>query len=190
MNAKIFALFLCAAALLAQPPAGRSLRPRVQRGLMPGGAQALKQELGLSEAQVRELRELRRQRAESARLRMEQLRENRRAVAEAMRPASPDAARVGQLMVEGRKLRESLRASGGEYRARALSVLTPEQKARLGELQQAGRQARALRQAMALGLVEPPRAAVKAWVRGPVRDRRRRGRAGRWRKPAGCCGGA
>lgn len=165
MNYRMFALLLLGGALLAQPPAGRAIGMRAQRGQAMQRAAAarnmaaLKDVLGLSDAQVRQLRDLRRQQAEAARPTMEQLRANRKALAEAMQADSPDAARVGQLMVDGKKLRESARAAGDEFRAKAQALLTPEQKTKLAELQQAGRKAGAARQAMGLGLLAPPHGA-------------------------------
>lgn len=177
MKHAMIALLLAAGTLLAQPPAGGAPGMRGPRGPMAKrmaaarGAEAVKESLGLTDTQVQQLRELRRQRAEAARPAMEQLRQNREAIAEAMKADNPDAARVGQLMVDGKRLRESMRGSGEEYRAKAQALLTPEQKTKLEELQKAGRRGGAARQAMGLGLIEPP---AKAGRAEPMR--RERGR--------------
>lgn len=163
MNGKMLVLLLLSGVLMAQTPVGRGFGMRaqrgaaMQRGAMARNMNALKDALGLTDTQVQQLRDLQRQRAEAARPTMEQLRANRKALAEAMQAQSPDEARVGQLMVDGKKMRESMRAAGEEYRVKAQALLTPEQKAKLAELQQAGRKAGAARQAMGLGLLEPPR---------------------------------
>jgi Spy/CpxP family protein refolding chaperone len=163
MKGKMFVLVLLSGVLLAQPPVGRGFGMKARRGAalqreaMARNMDALKDTLGLTDTQVQQLRDLRRQRAEAARPTLEQLRANRKALAEAMQAQSPDTARVGQLMVDRKKLRESLRAAGEDYRGKAQALLTPEQKAKLAGLQQAGRRAGAARQAMGLGLLEPPR---------------------------------
>lgn len=138
-------------------------------GPMRGTAQldALKQNLGLTDQQVDQLRTLRKEQMQSLRPQAEKMRENRRALAEAMKSANPDANQVGQLMVEQRKLAESLRAAHKDRGAGALAILTPEQQAKLKALQDAQALMPAARQATALGLIAPPAGEGPAGMRPP-----------------------
>ncbi|MBI5280132.1 MAG: periplasmic heavy metal sensor [Candidatus Solibacter usitatus] len=168
----VLPICLMTGSLLAQGPAGagpgwgvgpgpgfqhgQAGRARMA-GAMGGGAglDALKQSLGLTDQQVERLRGLRKEQMQSLRPQAEKIRDNRRALAEAMRSANPDAGQVGQLMVEQRKLAESLRGAHKDRGAGALAILTPEQQARLRALQDAQALLPAARQAAALGLIAP-----------------------------------
>ena len=151
MRRLILTGLVCTAALMAQGP--------VPRGPHAGGAgdpAALKQALGLTDAQVQQLRGLRREQAQSFRPAMEQMRGKSQALREAMAAPNPDPAQVGQMMVELKGMREQMRTARGSLNEKALAVLTPDQKTRLKSLEEARKAAPALRQAMALGLVAPP----------------------------------
>jgi Spy/CpxP family protein refolding chaperone len=117
---------------------------------------ALKEAVGLTDAQAQQLRDLRKQQFQAAKPTFEQLRDKRQALAEAMKAEDPNPAQVGQLMVDMKKLGQTMRATQTENRAKAQEILTPEQKGKLQELQQAGRKGMAARQAMAAGLLAPP----------------------------------
>ncbi|HEY3443303.1 MAG TPA: Spy/CpxP family protein refolding chaperone [Paludibaculum sp.] len=168
-NRLILTLALAAGTLLAQGPGG----PGMGRGMMggPGGpfaggmqgrgaalgnADALKTALGLTDAQVQQLRDLRTQQAEAAKPVMEQIRTKRQALAEAMKATSPDSVLIGQLMVDIRKLTDSLKSARADREAKALAILTPEQKTKLTALQEAQKLIPAVGQATALGLLAPP----------------------------------
>ncbi len=115
---------------------------------------ALRESLGLSDAQMQQLRDLRREQFQAARPALTQMREKQRALGELMRTENPDPGQVGQLMVESKKLRESMKTAGEGYRAKAQAVLTAEQKTKLSEIETA--RGPAERQARAVGLLAPP----------------------------------
>ena len=164
----ILAVAMVAGTLLAQGPGGpdgprRMGGPGGPRGPMAGGtanADALKAALGLADTQVQQLRDLRKQQAEAAKPTMVEIRTKRLALAEAMKSTTPDSTLVGQLMVDIRKLGDSLKSGRDEREAKALALLTPEQKTKLTALQEAQKLMPAVAQATALGLLEPPQGAA------------------------------
>lgn len=148
------------------------------RGAAIANADALKSALGLTDTQVQQLRDLRKQQAEAAKPTMDDIRAKRQALAEAMKSATPDSALVGQLMVDIRKLGDSLKGARDEREAKALAILTPDQKTKLAVLQEAQKLMPAVAQATALGLLEPPQGAVAKRMNGAMAQRgaARRGR--------------
>lgn len=177
----IIAVLMLAGTLMAQGPGGHG-------GPMPGGmggqggalanADALKTALGLTDTQVQQLRDLRKQQADAAKPTMDQIRAKRQSLAEAMKSTTPDSALVGQLMVDIRKLGDSLKGLRDERETKALALLTPDQKTKLTALQQAQKLMPAVAQATALGLLEPSQGRGAERMRGAM-ARRGQGRAGR-----------
>jgi len=129
-------------------------------GMAGGGAalanvDALKAVLGLTDTQVQQLRDLRKEQAEAAKPIMDEIRTKRQALAEAMKAATPDSVLVGQLMVDIRKLGDSLKGLRDQREVKALALLTPDQKKKLTTLQEAQKLMPAVAEATALGLLEP-----------------------------------
>lgn len=124
------------------------------RGPGRGNTDALKQALNLSDAQVQQIREITRQQMEATKPLAEQMRSKGEALREEMKKSSPDQARVGQLSVELKDLREQLRSKRTARGESLSSVLTPEQKEKLKALEEAAKLGPAVRQAMALGLID------------------------------------
>ncbi|MBI4893805.1 MAG: periplasmic heavy metal sensor [Acidobacteria bacterium] len=136
-------------------PRAQAPRQRMARVAGMRSMDSLKAALSLSDVQVQQLRDLRREQFQAARPSLEQMREKRRTLGELMRSENPDPGQVGQLMVESKKLRDSVKTAGADYRAKAQSLLTPDQKTKLMEMEKAGRSG-AMRQAAAAGLLAPP----------------------------------
>ena len=175
----ILAVAMMTGTLLAQGPGGpdgarRSGGPgggMAGRGAALANAGALKTALGLTDPQVQQLRDLRKQQAEAAKPTMDQIRSKRQALAGAMENATPDSALVGQLMVDIRKLNESLKGLRDEREAKALALLTPDQKTKLTALDEARKLMPAVAQAAALGLLEPPRGSAAGRMNGAMARR-------------------
>ena len=146
-------LVLSAISLFAQGPpatapgAGAAARPAVA---------AVKSVLGLTDQQVQQLVELRR--SEHAMLQpiLQQAREKQKTLRDALQGGSTDAAAIGQLTLELRGLRQQIRAANGDYHAKALGLLTDDQKAKVEELRRAAGRRPAINGAMVLGLLLPP----------------------------------
>jgi Spy/CpxP family protein refolding chaperone len=147
-------------------------------GAALASADALKSALGLTDTQVQQLRDLRKQQADAAKPTLDAIRAKRQSLAEAMKSATPDSAQVGQLMVDIRKLGDSLKGTRDEREAKALAILTPDQKTKLTALREAQKLMPAVAQATALGLLEPPQGVAAERMRGAMAQRGagRRGR--------------
>lgn len=125
----------------------------------PPAPAALKEALGLTDQQMQQLLDLRKQAAEDNRAVVEQIRAKRQELATLMQTANPDAAKAGQLLVDIKRLEDQRRTRLEEFRTKALSLLTAEQKQKLADLEKALTLGPAARQAVGLGLIVPPQGA-------------------------------
>lgn len=125
---------------------------------------ALRNQLGLTDQQVQQLTQLRREQEQVLQPLRQQIQEKAKALRDLMAAPSPDPAVVGSLTLELRNLRQQVRQTNETYHERALAVLTPEQKTKLENLQNAARRAArigpAVRAATLLNLILPPAAAA------------------------------
>lgn len=144
---------LVAGGLLVAQPGGRG--PRGPRGPRPDTA-ALKEALNLSDAQVQQIRDMTRQQMEGLKPLGDEMRDKSQALREEMKKDSPDQAKVGQLTVDLKTLRDQLKSKRTTRADGISALLTPEQRTKLKSLEEAARLAPAARQAAALGLIEPP----------------------------------
>lgn len=125
------------------------------RGLGKGaGTGALKEYLGLSDAQVQQIREVTKQQMEGVKPLADQIREKGNALRDEMKKESPDQAKVGQLTVELKNLREQMKSKRAARADSISAILTPEQRAKLKTLEEAAKLGPAARQAGALGLID------------------------------------
>lgn len=149
LKAMLMTLALAGLSLAQGPGAGL-------RAGTPPAPDALKAFLGLTDAQVQQLTELRRSHPEAMKPYAEQLQTKAQALREEMLKANPDAAKVGQLMVEMKAIREQMRAERVKLNDQAKALLTEAQKAKLAELEKAMELAPAIRQAIGLRLLNGP----------------------------------
>jgi len=150
-------LGLSTAVLLAQTaPTTDAPRPAQRRAAMA----ATKTFLGLSDQQVQQLVQLRREERESLQPVRLQMKEKAQALRQARQSASPDPAVVGQLVLDMQNLREQVRSINAGYRTRALDLLDATQKEKVQNLQKAAERMRRTRRvvagASALNLLERP----------------------------------
>lgn len=145
--------------------AGEARQPRLT---------ALKDYLNLTDTQVTALTEARKRTAEANKAAFEEMRTKAQALRTEMQKDSPDAATVGNLQVELKKLREQTRDKRNAVDANAFAVLTPEQQAKLKALEEARKLFPAAGQADALGLIAAPERpegapgpALRPRMRGP-----------------------
>jgi Spy/CpxP family protein refolding chaperone len=141
--------------------------------------ESLKNFLGLTDAQVQQLKDLRKTQSEALKPYQEQIQEKRKALAEEMQKTSPSAAVAGQLMVDIKKIREEMKAKAGDRSTAVRAVLTDAQKAKLPELEAAQKLGPAVREAAAVGLLTPPAGQAGGFGVGPGGPRARGWRAGR-----------
>ena len=161
----VISMVLCSGLLLAQGPMGRRGGPgprgfaaeRQAAGQAMAGAGALKDYLGLTDAQVEQIRTLRREQAQEVRPEAQAVRALAQELRKEMQSSTPDAAKVGQFTVELKQLREKAIAERSGFGDKARAVLTADQQAKLRSLEEAAKLAPAARQAAAMGLIAPPR---------------------------------
>lgn len=165
MHIRRFALGLAAAAvLLAQP----TPRP----GAAAPGISAVKDFLGLSDQQVQQLVEMRREEQQVLQPLRQQVREKAQALREAQQAATPNPTTVGQLILDLQSLRKQVAAVNESYHTKALSLLDATQKEKLANLEQAIQRANRARPAIngatALNLLAAPPPQAQA---GAARNR-------------------
>ncbi|MCS6953451.1 MAG: Spy/CpxP family protein refolding chaperone [Bryobacterales bacterium] len=114
----------------------------------------LKTFLGLTDAQLTQLRDLRTQERQALRSVADQIAEKQGALRQALEAGSTDALRLGQLLVDIQNLRKQIEATNQTYRAQAVALLTADQKTKLAQLEAAAKLAPAIRQATALNLLD------------------------------------
>jgi molecular chaperone GrpE (heat shock protein) len=117
---------------------------------------ALKTFLGLTDQQVEQLVQLRREQQETLGPIREQAAEKQKALRDALAAGSQDAATVGTLTLDLRNLRQQVQQINENYRNRALGLLDDAQKAKLQNLQRLVRLLPAVNAATALNLLLPP----------------------------------
>jgi hypothetical protein len=171
---KVVVALIATVVLFAQTPG----RPRV--AAPAGQAQtALKTALGLSDGQISQLVQLRKDEVQALQPIRPQVQEAAKALRDAMAAANPDPAAVGKLILQLRGLREQVQQTNKSYHDRALALLDDAQKTKLANVQQALQrlaQARtAVRAATALNLLERPApgpgAGLAAGIRARIRQR-------------------
>jgi periplasmic protein CpxP/Spy len=167
MKKLILAIALTVGLALAQGPGGGVGRGAA--GFGPGGGggnlDAAKSALGLTDAQISQLKELRTAQFEAMRPTMEQARAKQQELRQLMQSSNPDSAAVGKLMVETKALREQVKQARNDREAKALAILTPDQKTKLQTLQEAQKLMPAVREATALGLLDVPEPGAGAMAR-------------------------
>lgn len=117
----------------------------------------VKQQLGLSDAQLQQLRDIMAQRDRATQATYEQLRAKQTELDNLLNAGSTDAARIGQLMIDINTIRRRLPTQpSDQYRQQALAVLTAEQRTKLAVLDQALKLSQPAYQAVTLNLIDPP----------------------------------
>ncbi len=164
MKRTILCLSTCAlaATLLAQGP--------MQPGQTP--VNDLKQALGLSDAQVNQLREIQRQ--QPNRDLFAQIAERQRTLDKLLSEGSRDALTLGNVLVDMQNLRAQVKQNNERMRQQALAVLTPDQMKNLAKLEEAVKLRPAIEQAYIYGLLEPPAASATGAGPGGPRMRMQR----------------
>jgi Spy/CpxP family protein refolding chaperone len=124
LSGAALALVVGAAMGSAQPP------PPGERGPWMGRAEGLTRFLGLSEQQQGEVRKLMEERRTDHQALREKVERNFEELQQALENANPDPAAVGELAIEGHRLRQKERALREAQDEAIRGLLTPEQRAR------------------------------------------------------------
>lgn len=116
----------------------------------------LKQFLGLSEAQVEQLRRILEEKSNERQKAFEQVVQKQNELNALLQNGSRDVVRIGQLTLDIHLLLAQPEPPGLQWRQRALAVLTPEQRTKLATLDQAMKLYNPAQQAVTLDLIDPP----------------------------------
>ena len=153
-------LVLTTTSLLAQTPTQRPA-PKMD---------AVKAAIGLSDSQVTQLLQLRRDQREALRPTFQEMREKRKALRDSLEAGGADPTALGNLLVGIQELQKKAKATNDSFRAQALALLDDAQKAKLQALQQTVEEAAKLRpavgQATALNLLQAPERKQKRALEG------------------------
>jgi len=153
MKRILIALCAFAAILGAQAPPDDAA-PGPRRAVQ---VQVLKDVLGLSDAQIQQLVELRRTTAEANQSIRGQMRTQQQALQELREAGNPDPTAVGQIVAEMERLREEIRASQEKAHEQAVNLMNNwGLGGKLEELQAAAELVPAIGPAQQLGLLAPP----------------------------------
>lgn len=120
------------------------------------GFAAVQETLELTDDQVEGLKANNQAMREEMRTTFQSTREKREQLKAELESENPNAAIIGQLMIEARTVRDEMKAVRDKYRESALALLDDAQKAKLATLQQALEMAGPARAAIGLNLLEGP----------------------------------
>lgn len=143
----LFLAALSAALVFGQGPG------REKRNFQPT---ELKAYLGLTDAQVTSIRDSNRAGLEAMKPLASQMREKAQALRELNKSDSADATAIGNAVLALKDLRKQMQANRTKIQEQAVALLSPEQKAKLTELQTSTDHRMEKRQAMMLQLLAPP----------------------------------
>ncbi len=137
----VVAAVLCGASAPAQaqpgPWAGNEWGAGIEAGPElppPGRHEGMARDLGLSESQQAQLREIMEEQRAQREAVYDKLSANRDALQQLLESGSADASAVGELVLQGRKLHEESRALREAEQKAIRSILTPEQRKRFDQV--------------------------------------------------------
>ena len=130
--------------------------PPDDRGGGPRPVEVVAHVLDLSEAQMNAWKTILDSSKAQAQPIADQIRSKEQALRDAMQSATPDAATVGQLVIDLKGLREQLRAVGDSAADAFVALLDDEQDATLADVEAAAALCPAVPAFLALHLIDPP----------------------------------
>jgi Spy/CpxP family protein refolding chaperone len=141
-----------AACLLAQGPMG----PGPRQGPFQPRTDEVKAYLGLTDAQVQALQDLRKQERDAIQPIFQQVHDKQLSLREQLRNGSTDAAALGTLLLDIENLQKQVTQVRASFHDKAVNSLTDVQKNKLSALEEAMKLEPVNREAMALNLLAPP----------------------------------
>ena len=115
--------------------------------------------MNITDAQIQSLKQIGEQTRTTVQPLMKQIAEKSKALADLRKSGSTDSAAIGKLVVDIDALQKQVKDARDNARTGALGVLTADQKTKLAALEAAAKLLPAIRQAEALGLIDPPQGA-------------------------------
>jgi Spy/CpxP family protein refolding chaperone len=131
-------------------------------GGMPGGRgyqptyDDVKATLGLTDDQLAQLKQLQTDKMAATQAFYGKMSEKQKELNQLLESNSADAAQIGKLMLELQQLRKQPAPGGTDIHEKAVAILSPEQKMKLGKLEDALKMRGAADQATQLALLTPP----------------------------------
>jgi hypothetical protein len=161
---KISLLVSLALGAWGQVPGGPPVPPALAGYFPAAGYEDLKQALGLTDAQVRQLQEMQKEKQVQSQALYQQMAAKQKQLNDMLNADSTDALALGNLEIEVAKLRKQA-GTQPPIKGQALAVLNDAQRAKLADLQNALKLQRAAGEAMGLGLIDSPPVGINP-VRG------------------------
>lgn len=173
------AMLLCGQALPPNDGAAPVIYPPLCCG--PADFGEIKQFLNLSDAQLEQLRTILADKVKARQEDFAQIQQKQTELQNLLASGSKDSLRIGQLTIEIYTLQHEPPPATDQYRQRALAVLTPEQRVKLGQLDQALKLQAPASQAVTLDLLDPPPPGNRIILATPaLEDRLSRPTGRRW----------
>jgi Spy/CpxP family protein refolding chaperone len=150
-----FPVLFLAAALCAQvgPGVGRGPGGNHRQGPPAPPIGELAEFLALSQPQLEAIARIRQDYRAAVRDNLQAIAEKRRQANETLAGDSPDAIRIGQLLVQAKQMEESVRSREGDFVQQTQAVLDESQRAKLSSLERMVPFQSEIRQAQGLGLL-------------------------------------
>jgi hypothetical protein len=159
MQKTLITLCLLAGTLLAQGPGRRGFRPTAADSADATDSFAdLKTAIGLTDAQVTQLQQLRKDQFTQNQATFTQIREKEKALQTALAGSSASAVELGQLMLDIKSLRAQIQGKQPEMEKAARALLNQDQLTKLATLESAQKLEPAIHEATALSLLARPAA--------------------------------
>jgi hypothetical protein len=127
----------------------------------------LKAHLGLTASQLEQLIQILREKSNADMERYRQISAKHTELRNLLSSGSRDVSRIGQLTLDIHLLSTQPQNPDNSYRERALALLTPEQRTKLGPLDQALKLSTTAYQAVSLNLLDPPQPGPPVILRAP-----------------------
>ena len=167
MKRLLVVMVLAGVAVWAQGPRGpRPMGMGPGDGMGVGNLDAVKSALGLSDAQVAQLKQIRKDTFTANEGLRTQMREKQQSLHTAMKSDNPDGSAMAAALRDLQTLRTQMKAKHDDLAKATRAVLTPQQATQLASLEQAMKLVPAARQATALGLITPSDNAGAAMIMG------------------------
>jgi len=153
MKLQLIPLSLFAVALLAQGPGD----PRMHRMGAPGKTTDVQSYLGLTDAQISTLTQLRQSEMAALKPIFQQIGPLRQSLRTQGQSGSADATAVGKLVLSIQSLEQQATPIRASFQQQATAVLTADQKTKLAALESAAALMPAIHEATGLNLLTPPK---------------------------------
>jgi Spy/CpxP family protein refolding chaperone len=128
----------------------------------------IKAVLGLTDDQIAQLKKIQQDKVTATQAFYSKMSDKQKELSQLLETNSTDATKIGQLMLELQQLRKQPPPGGTDVHDKAVAVLTPEQREKLGKIEEAQKLRSTVDQGLQLGLLNPPITPAMAGKTGPA----------------------